>query len=82
MKKSSFGGAPWAKPAISRQYPWGATSLPEDRPKAGAFSRGIKPRLHAEVAARRATITAYRRNLLFLWWKESSDSQISQDRPA
>jgi hypothetical protein len=42
------------------------TSLIEDRLKTGAFPCAIKKRLHAEAAARRATMTAYRRHLLFL----------------
>jgi hypothetical protein len=66
MKKSGFGGTSWAKPAIFHQSLFSATPLLADRPKVGPSSRGIKRRLHAEAAPRRATITAYRRNLLFL----------------
>jgi hypothetical protein len=37
-------------------------------PEAGAFPLVIKKSLHAEAGARRATITAHRRNLQLLCW--------------
>jgi hypothetical protein len=74
-------GEPHGQSPLSLANPPGGHLTARRSAKTGAFPRTIKKRLHAEVAARRATMTAYRRNLLFLWWKESSESQTSQDRP-